>query len=108
MMAGKWKITLLVICLGAGLLFLFESTSGYLAPLQALAQEAPLASYTLPWYTMDSGGGKATGGAYILNATIGQPDASSGLSGGNYRMHGGFWAGISDQNKVYLPVLSKH
>lgn len=106
-MAGKWKIALLMICLGAGILFLFIATSGFSAPQLAQAQEAPQASYTLPWYTMDGGGGKATGGKYLLNATIGQPDAATGSSGGKYKLKSGFWAGIA-VNRMYLPVMKRH
>ena len=46
--------------------------------------------YTLDWFTFSNGGGQATGAAYTLNSTIGQPMAGS-LSGGAYSMAVGFW-----------------
>ena len=45
--------------------------------------------YTLPWWTVDGGGG------YTLSGTAGQPDAGP-LVGGGYTLHGGFWGGISE------------
>lgn len=48
--------------------------------------------YDLHWNTIDGGGTtNATGGAYVLSATIGQPDAGT-LSGGSYVLSGGFWS----------------
>ena len=51
--------------------------------------------YDLSWHTTDGGGTtSATGGAYSLGGTIGQPDAGAS-SGGAYALTGGFW-GIAD------------
>lgn len=47
---------------------------------------------SIPWYTVDGGGGTSTGGVYSLSGTIGQPDAGV-LSGGTFTLTGGFWAG---------------
>ena len=41
---------------------------------------------------MDGGGGTSTGGVYSVSGTVGQPDASGAMSGGNYTLTGGFWA----------------
>jgi hypothetical protein len=44
-------------------------------------------------FTVDSGGtSRASGGAYALAGTIGQPEAGQ-LSGGSYVLSGGFWFG---------------
>jgi len=50
-------------------------------------------AYNLEWNTL-SGGGQtfATGGAYSLGGSAGQPDAGS-LAGGSYVLSGGFWGG---------------
>ena len=48
--------------------------------------------YEIGWYTIDSGGGTSSGGAYELTGTIGQPDANW-ASGGKYELLGGFWPG---------------
>ena len=50
--------------------------------------------YDLTWWTVDGGGGSATGGSYTLSGTIGQPDAGN-LSNGDYTLTGGFWGGVS-------------
>lgn len=41
-------------------------------------------------FTIDGGGGVASGGSYELNGTIGQHDAGT-LSAGNFNLTGGFW-----------------
>lgn len=49
-------------------------------------------SYRIDWYSINSGGGLATGGGYKLNSTIGQPTA--GLVKNTSFLHWiGFWAG---------------
>jgi hypothetical protein len=49
-------------------------------------------SYSIPWHTIDGGGGTSTGGVYAVSGTIGQPDAGPNMSGGNFTVTGGFWA----------------
>jgi len=52
--------------------------------------------YDLSWWTVDGGGYTiSTGGNYTLSGTIGQPDGGM-LSGDNYALAGGFWAGVSE------------
>lgn len=48
--------------------------------------------YQIVWSTIDGGGGRSSGGQYMLTGTIGQPDAGY-AKGGNYEMLGGFWPG---------------
>ena len=47
---------------------------------------------SIDWFTIDGGGGTSTGGVYSVSGTIGQPDASGALKGGNYSVTGGFWS----------------
>ena len=47
-------------------------------------------NYEITWSTIDGGGGRSTGADFALVGTIGQPDAGE-MSGGDYRVHGGFW-----------------
>ncbi len=57
--------------------------------------------YDLSWSSVDGGGSVfATGGAYSLGATIGQPDAGS-AAGGPYALSSGFWN--DDQTRVFVP-----
>jgi hypothetical protein len=62
--------------------------------------------YDLSWWTVDGGGGTASGASYTLGGTIGQPDAGI-LTGGNYTLGGGFWGGgvAAAGYKVYLPMI---
>ncbi len=48
--------------------------------------------YSIDWHKIAGGGGTSTGGQYSLSGTIGQQDAGSAISGGNYSLTGGFWA----------------
>ncbi len=49
-------------------------------------------SLTLPWWTVDGGGGESTGSDYTLHGTIGQPEGGT-LQGNGYTLEGGFWVG---------------
>jgi hypothetical protein len=49
-------------------------------------------NYNINWYKVSGGGGTSTGGEYAVSGTIGQPDASGALTGGDYSLTGGFWA----------------
>jgi len=55
--------------------------------------------FTVDWYTVDGGGAMgASGGDFELSATIGQPDASNAMTGGEFELVGGFWAGsVADE-----------
>jgi hypothetical protein len=69
------------------LLAIFAVVIALLLPAGALAQ-----SYKIDWYKVAGGGGTSTGGTYNVSSTIGQPDASPAMTGGNYSLTGGFWA----------------
>lgn len=46
----------------------------------------------MDWFKIAGGGGASTNGQFTLNGTIGQPDASTALTGRNYSLTGGFWS----------------
>jgi hypothetical protein len=67
------------------------------------------AQFTIPWSTIDAGGGgPLSGGAFTLSGTIGQPDAAEPLTAGALRLTGGYWPGtlcpadFNGQNGVEL------
>lgn len=60
--------------------------------------------FDLTWSTVDGGGGKSTSDNYALQGTAGQPDAGA-MSGGNFALQGGFWAGAPDAPTLYLPLI---
>jgi hypothetical protein len=68
--------------------------------LSALGQ-----SYSVDWYKIAGGGGTSTNGIYQVSGTIGQPDASGAMSGGNYSVTGGFWALINVVQTPGAPTL---
>jgi hypothetical protein len=68
--------------------------------LSALAQ-----SYSIDWYKIAGGGGTSTNGQYSVSGTIGQPDASGAMSGGNYSLTGGFWSLINVVQTPGAPAL---
>jgi hypothetical protein len=74
---------------------------GSLAMASAISMTAVVAArfggppdYDLSWHTIDGGGGISSGASLELTGTIGQPDASSTLSGGAFTIVGGFWPGV--------------
>jgi hypothetical protein len=79
---------------------------GLVSPIRA----AVSADYTIGWWTVDGGGAESTGGNYVLNGTIGQPDASPALTGGFYTVQGGFW-GVAlpaqTEWRLYLPLVTR-
>ena len=62
-------------------------------------------SYSIDWYKVSGGGGTSTGGVYSVSGTIGQPDASGAMSGGNYSVTGGFWSLIQVVQTPGAPLL---
>ena len=49
---------------------------------------------TLPWFSVDGGGGTSEGGDFSLDGTVGQPDAGR-LAGGDFAVEGGFIPGVA-------------
>ncbi|HLX69249.1 MAG TPA: hypothetical protein VKV04_06440 [Verrucomicrobiae bacterium] len=70
-----------------------------------LAVWAATAQPSIDWYKISGGGGSSAGGAYQVSGTIGQPDASVAMSGGNYSLTGGFWSLISVVQIAGAPTL---
>jgi hypothetical protein len=61
--------------------------------------------FLIVWYKIAGGGGTSTGGVYVVSGTIGQPDPSGAMTGGNYSLTGGFWALISVMQTPGTPTL---
>ncbi len=76
--------------------------------LIAGAIRAQTGSYELSWWTIDSGGGAVSAGAYAISGGAGQADAHSPLTAGAYAIAGGFWIEQPPATYVlYLPVQRK-
>ena len=80
--------------------YLFVMLALLLLPSLTKAQ-----SYSIDWYKVAGGGGTSTGGTYSVSGTVGQPDASPVMTGGNYALTGGFWAIYAIQTPG-APVLT--
>ena len=63
-------------------------------------------SYSIDWFKIAGGGGTSSGGTYQVSGTIGQPDASGAMTGGNYSLTGGFWSLIAVVQTTGLPNLT--
>lgn len=64
------------------------------------------AQYSIPWHTIDGGGGTSTGGVYSVSGTIGQPDAGGPMTNGQYSVTGGFWALPTAIQVTGVPTLT--
>jgi hypothetical protein len=73
--------------------------------LTALVSRTQAQTYSIDWYKIAGGGGTSTGATYQVTGTIGQPDASGAMTGGNYSLTGGFWSLISVVQTAGLPNL---
>ncbi len=47
--------------------------------------------YSIPWYTVSSGGGQSAGGEFTVMGTIGETAAGTTMAGGDYAVSGGYW-----------------
>ena len=99
--AGKWKEVVMQnsklkfqcrICLTIACAVNFAATA--------------TAQYSIPWSTIDGGGGTSAGGVYSVSGTIGQPDAGGPMSNGQYAVTGGFWALPTAVQIPGAPLLS--
>jgi len=64
--------------------------------------------YSIPWYAITGGGGRVSGGGYVLQSSFGVPLGGT-VSAGNYRLCVGFWCGVPSWRAVLnLPVIEQN
>lgn len=86
------------LSIGIVFLLLLEVTS-------AMAQVG--GTYDLSWNTVGGGGTMfSTGGGFSLGGTIGNFAAGGPMTGGQYSLTSGFWAGVQPL-AVYIPVVRR-
>jgi hypothetical protein len=85
---------------------LINKTFLTLAALLLWVSAVPAQNYSIDWFTIDGGGGTSTGSVYSVSGTIGQPDASGAMSGGNFSVTGGFWSLIAVVQTSGAPLLT--
>ncbi len=61
--------------------------------LGLIASGAAMAQFSIPWSTVDSGGGVSVGGAFSVEGTAGQHDVGPGQSGGPFCLVTAYWEG---------------
>jgi hypothetical protein len=79
-------------------LALFAASLGVVCSMKAQ-------TYSIDWHKIAGGGGTSTGGGFQMSGTIGQPDASGTMNGGNYSLTGGFWSLTSAVQTPGAPTL---
>lgn len=62
-----------------------------IAALLLLGTAVPSQSQQITRFSIDAGGGRSSGGAYVVTGTFAQPDAALAVAPG-YRLQGGFWS----------------
>jgi hypothetical protein len=94
------------------MLLLLAGLVGALLAAGLSARALAADSYTLDWWTIDSGGsalseGTSTGGdVYTLSGTSGQPDAqATPMAGGVYSVTGGYWQKNMSEWRLFLPLV---
>ena len=85
---------------------LINKTFLTLAALLLWVSAVPAQNYSIDWYKIAGGGGTSTGSVYSVSGTIGQPDASGAMSGGNFSVTGGFWSLIAVVQTSGAPLLT--
>ena len=63
-------------------------------------------SYSIDWYKIAGGSSTSTGTTYSVSGTIGQPDAGTALTGGNFSVTGGFWSLVNIVQTLGAPTLT--
>ena len=82
------------------LLALVAHALAFAPPAHAAGQDAKAeagSDYTIAWSTHDGGGGRSTGGDFVLTGTVAQADADpvEPFNAGVYQVDGGFWGGAT-------------
>lgn len=70
-----------------------------------LAAFATYQNYDMHWWSIDSGGGTSSGGAFTVSGTIGQPDVDQPMRGGSYVVTGGYWQAGLAASQVESPIV---
>jgi hypothetical protein len=77
-----------------------------LLPFLASQVTSHAQNYSISWHKVAGGGGTISNGQYVVSGTIGQHDASSSMTGGEYALTGGFWSIIAAIQQSGAPLLT--
>jgi hypothetical protein len=67
---------------------------------------ADVTSDAIDWWVIASGGGKASGGGFTIQDTLGQPIAGDSSNGGLI-LQAGYWGGVAPEYPLYMPLLRR-
>ncbi len=81
---------------------LISASLAILGIFNLLNPETTSAQFSIPWFTIDGGGGTSSGGGFTLQGTIGQHDAGATMTGGSFSFTGGYWAGAGNDGGIIL------
>ena len=71
--------------------------------------QSPMASspsYQLNWDVVSAGGSTMQSTSFTMYSTTGQ-NVTTTMTGSSYTMENGFWHGVFEQIKVFLPLITK-
>jgi hypothetical protein len=71
-----------------------------------LARAGAAGQLAIDWSSVDGGGARSSGGAYVVDRTVGQADAGV-LSGGRFTVSGGYWAVVPPEARIMLPLIRR-
>lgn len=57
--------------------------------------------YKIDKATVNASGGQSDGGNYQIKGSLGQPDASTVIQGGQYGVNGGIWSQSSSNDIIF-------
>lgn len=73
-----------------------------------LSAQAQSEGYAITWFILSAGGGTSANGNYQLEGTAGQPEAAMAtMRGGEFVLDGGFWGGETQNQQVFLPLITR-
>jgi hypothetical protein len=70
--------------------------------------QAQVGGLSIPWFSVDGGGGRSSNAEFTVQGTVGQPDAGNHTNGA-FTVRGGFWQSsvAANPSTLYLPVIFK-
>jgi hypothetical protein len=81
-------------------------TAALFLTIALLAGTRAASILTIDWWSVDGGGDRSSGGAYVLDHTTGQADAGV-LSGGAFTVTGGYWVVALPRSSIHLPLIKR-
>ena len=98
-------VTTLVFLVGVVTVLSMPAPTRQAAP-QPQSPMASSPSYQLNWDVVSAGGSTMSSASFTMYSTTGQ-NVTTTMTGSTYTMENGFWHGVFEQIKVFLPLITK-